>query len=210
MNMQELYNLMYGDNAKRCRPTDFIARIEGCPGFADQPLPELATERDRYLRLLSDYGYMLYAVGRYESAVAVLTRVLRLHEDTADRPEVVWQSASYEQALFVRSCALSALGRKEAARQDALSLVAHYPGELQYSHLLHGLELYFRNAAYRKVNLYALLALFAGLLITLTRPVDPSVRFLGHVLAQGSMAVGLGNYVLWKRWYTRWKRKRVK
>lgn len=68
----------------------------------------------------------------------------------------------------------------------------------------------YNNATYCQVNFYALLALFAGLLITLTRPADPSVRFLGHVLAQGSMAIGLGNYVLWKRWYTRWKRKRVK
>lgn len=208
--MQELYDLMYGNNAGYWRPTDFIARIEAWSGFANLPLPDSATERDCYLRLLSDYGYMLYAVGRYESAVAVLTRALRLHEDTAVASGAVWQSASYEHALFARSCALSALGRKEAARQDALLLVARYPDELQYSHLLHGLELYFRNAAYRKVNLYALLGLFAGLSITLTRPADPSVCFLGHVLAQAGMVIGLGNYVLWKLWYAKWKRKRIK
>lgn len=202
MDIQDLYNRMYDGGSKLLRPTAFITQVEACTGFAELALPASPDERKCYFRLLTDYGISLYAVCRYDAAAGVLTRVISLVEAGED----VWQTDVYEQALLYRCHALSMCGNKGAARQDAIQLLEHCPDEFQYRHLVYNFEIYFRTQSYRKVNTWALLLLFVGLLITVIHPADPSVRFLGHVLGSSGIVCGMINYGFWKYGYMRWKK----
>lgn len=210
MDIQDLYNRLCGSNDGRLlRPTAFIAQVEAFPAFAELPLPDSPDEREQYFRLLADYGISLYAVGRYGGAAGVLTRVITLLEADKEK-DGLWRTGVYEQSLLYRCHVLSAQGHQEAARRDAFVLLAHCPDELQYRRLVHGFEAGFRAQGYRKASHWLLVVLFAGLLITVARPADPSVRFLGHLLGGAGAVGGLVNYVVWKYWYASWKKRQEK
>lgn len=207
MDIQDLYERVYdGHEGRLLRPTAFIAQVEVLSGWVEQLLPDSPDGRERYVRLLADYGICLYAVGRYSKATDVLTRVIALLEADKEK-DSLWQTGVYEQALLYRCHALSAQDCQEAARRDAFVLLAHCPDELQYRHLVHAFEARCRTQTYRRVSTRLLVVLFAGLFITVVHPADPSVRFLGHVLGCAGAVGGLVNYVVWKHWYTLWKKR---
>lgn len=138
--LDELYHRVYFDETTKDAHT-FINMVESKVHLIEKTDCENYEDNQKSLRLLSDYGIVLYNRGFLKKALHYLELAIQHFEkDEVAKTKDLLDKPMYESLVFHHGMTLYHLKRYKEAKADFKRLIDKYPGNDKYTSWINGLK----------------------------------------------------------------------